>query len=344
MKSRKPVKRSRKCPRGIRKSDGKCKRKPGPKRSRKMKRSRRRTSKKLTKTVRRSRKCVRGKRKSDGKCRRKPGPKRSRKMKSNKRYKFRVNGDIFDRELSDANIKIAINLWFRDEDKAIRRYGHISEWNVSNVNDMSVLFNKDAPHFRGMDDDTATKIQQFNADISTKEVPIYRHGTKWSHFIAWDVSNVTNMYGMFSKASTFNGDISNWNVSNVTDMSEMFDGCERFDRDLSKWDVSNVTDMAGMFDGCERFNGDLSKWDVSKVTDMSEMFDGCERFNGNICDWDIRKVSSDAGKEEIQDMINRCKAERKRRIEKRMTKKQVVTKFFKGHVVLSNEITKFLFR
>jgi len=82
MKSRRPVKRSRKCPRGIRKTDGKCKRKPGPKRSRKMKRSRRRTSKKLAKTVRRSRKCVRGKRKSDGKCKRKPGPKRSRKRKS----------------------------------------------------------------------------------------------------------------------------------------------------------------------------------------------------------------------------------------------------------------------
>ena len=32
MKSRKPVKRSRKCTRGRRKSDGKCKRKPGPKR------------------------------------------------------------------------------------------------------------------------------------------------------------------------------------------------------------------------------------------------------------------------------------------------------------------------
>ncbi len=40
MKSRKPIKRSRRCPRGIRKSDGRCKRKPGPKRSRKMKKSR----------------------------------------------------------------------------------------------------------------------------------------------------------------------------------------------------------------------------------------------------------------------------------------------------------------
>ena len=117
MKSRKPVKRSRKCPRGIRKSDGKCKRKPGPKRSRKMKRSRRRTSKKLAKTVRRSRKCVRGKRKSDGKCKRKPGPKRSRKMKRSKRttkHKFRIYNDItvniykgFGRSLVEIAVKTA---------------------------------------------------------------------------------------------------------------------------------------------------------------------------------------------------------------------------------------------
>ena len=80
MKSRKPVKRSRRCPRGIRKSDGRCKRKPGPKRSRKMKKSRRRT-----KPVKRSRRCPRGIRKSDGRCKRKPGPKRSRKIK-----KFRM--------------------------------------------------------------------------------------------------------------------------------------------------------------------------------------------------------------------------------------------------------------
>ncbi len=36
MKSRKPSKTSRKCIRGRRKSDGKCKRKPGPKRKPKL--------------------------------------------------------------------------------------------------------------------------------------------------------------------------------------------------------------------------------------------------------------------------------------------------------------------
>ena len=39
-----------------------------------------------------------------------------------------------------------------------------------------------------------------------------------------DVSNVTDMYGMFQD-SKFNGNISKWNVSSVTAMKSMFLAC-----------------------------------------------------------------------------------------------------------------------
>ena len=32
----------------------------------------------------------------------------------------------------------------------------------------------------------------------------------------WDVSNVTNMIGMFQSAEAFNQDLSSWDVNNVT--------------------------------------------------------------------------------------------------------------------------------
>ena len=69
----------------------------------------------------------------------------------------------------------------------------------------------------------------------------------------WDVSNVTDMYGMFRYAESFNGDISDWDVSNVTDMSDMFYGAKSFNCDLSSWDVSRVIHMEDMFLGAYLF-------------------------------------------------------------------------------------------
>lgn len=94
----------------------------------------------------------------------------------------------------------------------------------------------------------------FNADISS-----------------WDVSNVTNMQGMFAK-SGFNGDISEWDVSNVTNMSFMFWQDKKFDQPLNNWDVGNVTTMTSMLDHAISFNQPLNKWDVGSVIDMNFMF------------------------------------------------------------------------
>ena len=59
--------------------------------------------------------------------------------------------------------------------------------------------------------------------------------------------NVTAMWGMFSGAAAFNGDLSGWDVRNVTYMSAMFEDAAAFNGDLSGWDVRNVTNMGGMF-------------------------------------------------------------------------------------------------
>ena len=59
------------------------------------------------------------------------------------------------------------------------------------------------------------------------------------------------------------GDCKYWDVSNVTDMSGLFEGTE-FNGDISDWDVSKVTDMSILF-ADSQFNGDISKWEVGKV-------------------------------------------------------------------------------
>ena len=112
---------------------------------------------------------------------------------------------------------------------------------------------------------------------------------------SWDVSNVTNMNGMFKGApfniTNFNQDISAWDVSNVTDMSEMF-GYSGINQDIGigNWDVSSVTDMRDMF-ATSNFNQDIGNWDVSSVTNMNRMFRSSSLFNQDIGNWDVSNVT-----------------------------------------------------
>src|SRR5690625_1353369 len=108
----------------------------------------------------------------------------------------------------------------------------------------------------------------------------------------WDVSNVTNMSEM-CRDSPFDQDIGNWDVSSVIDMSEMFSSSP-FDQDIGNWDVSSVTDMRGMFRNSS-FNSDIGVWNVSNVTGMSEMFASNYNFNQDIGNWDVSSVTDMRG-------------------------------------------------
>ena len=103
-----------------------------------------------------------------------------------------------------------------------------------------------------------------------------------------DLGNVTNMYSMFSFATSFNQPLLRWDVSKVTNMRSMFEGATSFNQPLA-WDTSKVTNMYSMFDGATSFNQPLA-WDVSKVTDMRSMFEGATRFNQPLV-WDVSKVT-----------------------------------------------------
>ena len=152
----------------------------------------------------------------------------------------------------------------------LRGYGDMSGWDVSNVTDMSRMF-----------DNAIT----FNQDIES-----------------WDISKVTDMSWMFSDALAFNRDIGQWDVSRVTDMSSMFRRDDKrlsafFNQDIGGWNVSSVTDMSSMFYGASMFNQDIGDWDVSRVTDMSFMFcilftSGNPTFNQDIGDWDVSRVTN----------------------------------------------------
>ena len=111
----------------------------------------------------------------------------------------------------------------------------------------------------------------------------------------WDVSNVTNMSGMFANAISFNQPLDNWDVSRVEKMSEMFAHAKSFNQPLNQWKVSNVTDMSSMFEEADSFNQPLDNWDVSGVEDMSGMFYNATSFNQPLEKWNVSNVKNMGG-------------------------------------------------
>ena len=124
----------------------------------------------------------------------------------------------------------------------------------------------------------------------------------------WDVSNVENMREMFWDCQTFNSDLSNWNVRSVGNMSGMFYNCKTFNSDLSNWDVSSAKYMGCMFHSCDNFNSDLSNWDVSSVEDMECMFYNCKTFNSDLSKWDVSGVKKIGGVKKMGSMFYKCQS------------------------------------
>ena len=199
-------------------------------------------------------------------------------------------------------------------------YGHISDWDVSQVTDMSELFYKKST----FNDD----INDWDVSNVTDMYRLFNFATSFNQPLdKWNTSNVISMQEMFARASVFNQDINTqqvtnsdgvtytaWDVSKVTDMFYMFRDADAFNGNVSNWDVSNVTNMRYMFsasaeytpgistslidpscNGCGgNFNQDVSSWDVSNVKDFTGMFSNQRYFNQKVNSWDISRVDNDA--------------------------------------------------
>ena len=79
-----------------------------------------------------------------------------------------------------------------------------------------------------------------------------------------DLSNVTNLYGMFKKSTNLPTDIENLNVSRAQNMNSMFQESTK-NPDISGWDVSTVRSMSSMFYNASNFNQNLSAWCVLRI-------------------------------------------------------------------------------
>ena len=111
--------------------------------------------------------------------------------------------------IKDTNeLQIAVKLWLKNEYKAKNKYGHISNWDTSNVEDMCYMF---------------SGCENFNQDINSLEPSQVVERISFNQDIgSWDTPQVVDMFGMFIDSEQFNQDIGSWNTSNVTNMGKCF--------------------------------------------------------------------------------------------------------------------------
>lgn len=184
-------------------------------------------------------------------------------------YVVKDNED-FKNEILFNNISMIITTYitdlsyFSDHIKDIREKitfnEHMNSWDVSNVRNMTSMFEG---------------CSCFNQPLND-----------------WDVSNVVNMSSMFKGCACFNQPLNSWNVSNVKDMHSMFYACCSFNQPLGAWNVSNVKTMFSMFYGCSSFNQSLYTWNISALENMNYIFYKCSKFNQPLDNWDVSNVGS----------------------------------------------------
>lgn len=152
---------------------------------------------------------------------------------------FDENGYNVDLNIIDTS-KITDMSYLFDNTEFHKFCGDVSQWNVSNVENMDSLF---------------FGCYDFDCDLSQ-----------------WNVSQVKDMEYMFGACENFKGrGLEKWDVSRVKNMGAMFAKCENLNCDLSHWNVSQVINMQHMF-YLSNFSNDISSWKIKSNAATSKMF------------------------------------------------------------------------
>ena len=162
----------------------------------------------------------------------------------------------------------------------------LSNWNVSNVEDMGNMF------AMGFKNNADTNSKLIECDLSN-----------------WNTSNVTKMDGMFLYCVSLKKikGLENFNTEKVENMSSMFYNCRQLIeiKEIEEWDVSKVKQMSGIFMECHSLeNIYLSKWDTSNVNNFSTMFKYCYNLS-NIEGIENLNTSKT---EHMQQMFHKCES------------------------------------
>ena len=187
---------------------------------------------------------------------------------------------------------------------------NIGNWNVSNVTNMTLMFNQAYTFNNGGSDSIknwyAPKCISFNGMFRVINNSL-SHRFNQPLPILVDTSGVDScsLASMFLWDSSFNQNIGGWNVSNVTNMANMFNSAYTFNNggsdSIKNWYAPKCTNFSGMFLGfntttlTHRFNQPLPNLvDTYDVTNclLNSMFQNDTSFNQNVGAWNVSNVTN----------------------------------------------------
>ena len=162
--------------------------------------------------------------------------------------------------ISSSSSEELIYAWKDDENNI---YWYTDARDVYLNADSSYMFDYiEALDYSGLetiDSSNATNMAYMFNGLTMEYVGSYYSTSKnlFDKIANWDVSNVTNMSGMFKNSIEVDfSKIANWDVSSVTNMSEMFRGVWNVDNcgdynnasPINNWNVRNVSNFNNMFE------------------------------------------------------------------------------------------------
>jgi len=107
----------------------------------------------------------------------------------------------------------------------------------------------------------------------------------------WDTSNITTMFNLFEGATMANPNVTNWNTFSVIDMSQMFFNASAAYPDVSSWDTGNVMNFSRMFRNAPS-NPNVTNWDTSSAANTSLMFNNATSFDQDLSGWDVTSLTN----------------------------------------------------
>ena len=218
---------------------------------------------------------------------------------------------------------------FTDESRKIVTELDVTNWDISNITDLSTIFMNytNVKRIIGLNAWNTSHVTRMSSMFANcrclEEVDLTSFDTSNVQTFAYmfcgcnslkrvygleklNVSNVQTMYLMFYGCSSLvYVQKCNWNTQNLVNISHMFGYCSNLAicNCFENSDMSLVHIMDGLFCYCNKLQhvGGISKWNVLNVTDMSGMFEDCITLRSiDLSNWNpLHLVSS-------HEMLYRC--------------------------------------